>query len=304
MDKYSHVWVIASARSAILELTNGAATMGDTVSLLLAGDRENALNADTVYYYGQTGATQSFLSYIPAMVELIKEHRPSLILSDLSKNGRIAAAYAAAALGTNVMTDVTEIWVEDGKVTSKRMVYGGSAFKTEQAKDVAVLCVGAGVFEAKEPTPAGEIIDIPDAAAPGIVLKEKRDKVTQSVNLGAAKRVISVGRGLGSEEKLVYIQNFADAIDAEIGCSRPVAEEEKWLPKERYIGVSGCMIKPEVYVAAGISGQVQHMVGINQSGTIIAINKDKSAPIFSQCDYGIVGDLVTVLSELEKKFRG
>ncbi|HBR09149.1 MAG TPA: electron transfer flavoprotein subunit alpha, partial [Clostridiales bacterium] len=118
------------------------------------------------------------------------------------------------------------------------------------------------------------------------------------VNLPAAKRVIGVGRGFSNEEDLELARDLAKAIGAEIGCTRPIAEESKWMPRETYIGVSGVMLKPELYFAIGLSGQVQHTVGINQSGTIIAINKDKEAPIFRYADYGIVGDLRKILPQL------
>lgn len=96
-------------------------------------------------------------------------------------------------------------------------------------------------------------------------------------------------------------EQLAAAIGAEVGCTRPIAEEEKWMDKARYIGVSGVMAKPELYIGIGISGQVQHMVGVSSARTIIAINSDKNAMIFNQCDYGIVGDLKTVLPALTAK---
>lgn len=303
MSKLNQVWVIASGKSVINELTSGAALLGKSVSLLLVGDQTNALGANTVYYFGESGQKQTFLSYLPAMVQLAKEKKPDLIITDLSKNGRIAASYMAAAFQTNVMTDISEIWVENESVFSKRMVYGGSAFKTEKSSGMAVACVGSGVFQVGAPTAAGEIIKISVSYKTGIIFKKKAVKTVQAVNLAAAKRIVSVGRGLGCPDNLSYAEAFADAVGAEIACSRPVAEEEKWLPKERYVGVSGTMVKPDVYVAVGISGQVQHMAGANQSGAIVAINKDSAAPIFKQCDFGIVGDMLKILPTLTQKFK-
>jgi electron transfer flavoprotein alpha subunit len=99
------------------------------------------------------------------------------------------------------------------------------------------------------------------------------------------------------------LEEFTALIKAELGCSRPLAEGVNWLPRERYIGVSGAIIKPEVYFAIGISGQVQHMVGVNQAKVIIAINKDKTAPIFQQCDYGVIGDLYKILPALQERIK-
>ncbi|WP_226963138.1 FAD-binding protein [Sutterella seckii] len=111
---------------------------------------------------------------------------------------------------------------------------------------------------------------------------------------------VGVGRGIAKEADLALADALAKAIGAEVGCSRPIAEGEHWMERERYIGVSGVLLKGDVYVALGISGQIQHMVGVNDCGTIIAVNKDKNAPIFNYCDYGIVGDIYKVLPELTK----
>ena len=169
----------------------------------------------------------------------------------------------------------------------------------------------AGPEETGEPseapeteTPAGEVIAMNAPACEGVKLTGKSCKVVQAVNLNAATKVVGVGRGFATEESLGSAKELAELLGAEMACTRPIAEEEKWMATERYIGVSGAMIKPALYIAAGISGQIQHMVGVNQSGTIIAINKDDHAPIFSACDYGIVGDVNTVIPMLIEKLKG
>ena len=111
------------------------------------------------------------------------------------------------------------------------------------------------------------------------------------VDLSAAQRVIGVGRGLKAREDLAMIEELAQALQAEIACSRPVAEGLNWMGKDRYIGSSGARIAPQLYVAIGISGQLQHMVGVTGADTIVAINSDPNAAVFSQTDYGLVGDL-------------
>ena len=285
MSKLQNAWVIAENPTAVSTLSAGAAQFGEATAVIHCEDLE----------------TDSWLNHIPAIVAKVKERKPELILIEATKNGRLTAAAIAAAMGTSVLTDAAELKVESGAVVSKRMVYGGAAFKTEQATGTAVVCVGAGVFEANGAI-ATELIAL-KASPSGIRLVETRQKETQTVNLGAAKVVVGVGRGFGKAENLYLAQELAAAVGGEVGCSRPVAEEEKWMPKELYIGVSGAMIKPDVYIGCGISGQIQHMVGINQSKVIVAVNKDKNAPIFKQCDYGIVGDLNTVLPALTKKFQ-
>ena len=286
MNKLQNVWVIAESAAAE-ELVAGAAVLGENTAVVRCEGLE----------------TGSYVNSIPSIVKLVKEKEPELVLTEATKNGRLVAAAIAAAMGTSVLTDTSELKVENSAVVSKRMVYGGAAFKTEKVSEgTAVVCVGAGVFQA-DGTQAGETLTVnAETGACGITFVEKRAKQVQTVNLAAAKVVVGVGRGLEREENLSLARDLAAAIGGEVGCSRPVAEGEKWMPRETYIGVSGVMIKPELYIACGISGQVQHMAGVNQSRVIVAINKDKSAPIFKQCDYGIVGDLSAVLPALTKKF--
>ena len=113
---------------------------------------------------------------------------------------------------------------------------------------------------------------------------------------GIAERVQkAAGRGFAEESQLSMANDLCDKLGAGLACSRPLTEGVNWLPTERYVGVSGLMLTPKVYIAVGISGQMQHMVGCNRSGAIFAINKDKNAPIFKQCDFGLVGDIKDVL---------
>ena len=117
-------------------------------------------------------------------------------------------------------------------------------------------------------------------------------------NLPAADVVVAGGRGFASKEELGLLNDLAHKIGGECGCTRPLAEGVDWMPRETYIGVSGLMLAPKVYVGVGISGQMQHMVGCNRAATLFAINTDKNAPIFKMCDYGLVGDLNEALPAL------
>lgn len=298
----NNVFVIASKLSSSFALGTAAAQYGENVTLVYAGERDGAVNADKAYYLGSL-EDNTFISYIPEIVRLVKENKPELVLVELTKNGRLAAAHIAVALGTGVLTDVSELCADGGKITGKRMVYGGSAIKTETIAAPAVVCMSAQTEKDAQPVPAGEVIDLSPEGCCGVKFAGKTCRVVQAVNLNAAARVVGVGRGFASEESLSIARDFAAAFEAEIGCTRPIAEEERWLPAERYIGVSGVMIKPAVYVAAGISGQVQHTVGVNEAGLIVAINKDEHAPIFSNCDYGIIGDVAEVLPLLTEKLK-
>jgi electron transfer flavoprotein alpha subunit len=130
------------------------------------------------------------------------------------------------------------------------------------------------------------------------VISEGKPIGHQGGNIGDADKVCSVGRGLAAQEDLTIIQELAAAMGAEVGCSRPIAEEKQWLPLERFVGISGQEFKGSLYLAIGISGQVQHLAGIHDAKIIAAINSDEKAPIFSYADYGIVGDLYDIVPRL------
>jgi electron transfer flavoprotein alpha subunit len=117
----------------------------------------------------------------------------------------------------------------------------------------------------------------------------------EGVDITAATRLVAVGRGFRTRDDLSLARDLAQSLKGDLACSRGIAEDEHWLPIERYIGISGQTVKPELYVAAGLSGQVQHMVGCRESKVIVAVNSDERAPIFEAADYGIVGDLYQVL---------
>lgn len=303
MEKLENVWVVANSAASISELTAGAAVLGEKVTLVYAGDIAAAAGAHIAYYMGPLGESASYVGYVGEIAKMAAAGKPSLVLLDTSKNGRLAASCIATACSTAVLTDAMDLALADGSLSSSRMVYGGSAFKKETASGTAVVCVGVGVFTAAGTGLVPEVRMINAPSDGRVKLLEKRPKQGQSVNIAAAKRLVSVGRGFGEEKNLGLARAFSEAIGAELSCSRPVAEELKWFPKERYVGVSGAMVKPELYFAVGISGQVQHMAGVSQAGTIIAVNSDKNAPIFKQCDYGIVGDLRTVLPALTAKLK-
>ncbi|AHA65231.1 putative electron transfer flavoprotein subunit ydiR [Shigella dysenteriae 1617] len=131
-----------------------------------------------------------------------------------------------------------------------------------------------------------------------ILCRERRAKAASSVDLSKAKRVVGVGRGLAAQDDLKMVHELAAVLNAEVGCSRPIAEGENWMERERYIGVSGVLLKSDLYLTLGISGQIQHMVGGNGAKVIVAINKDKNAPIFNYADYGLVGDIYKVVPAL------
>lgn len=302
MDKLNKVLVISGSRSSALELTEGAKSMADEVILAAVGARDALVNADKAYYINSDES--SFVLALPVIEKLAEELAPSLIILESSADGRLAAGVLAAKFATSTLADSTCLTVESGKVCSKRMVYGGKAFKTEICRSaVAVACVNAGAFPKGEDVPAANVKELACGADERICFVSHKDKQAQQVNLAAAKKVVGVGRGVKTEEELEKVSAFAELVGAELGCTRPLAEEDKLLPRERYIGVSGCFTKPDIYIALGLSGQIQHTVGVSAAKMIVAVNKDKNAPIFKQCDYGIVGDVQEVIAALSTELE-
>ena len=163
---------------------------------------------------------------------------------------------------------------------------------------VAIYTIGAGVFDGAEG--ANGSVAEQEWVAPARPVKVVSSQVIEKsgVNLFKADVVVAAGRGFAEESQLSLANDLCDKLGAGLACSRPLTEGVNWLPTERYVGVSGLMLTPKAYIAVGISGQMQHMVGCNRATTQFAINKDKNAPDIKQSDYGLVGDIKTVLPAL------
>ncbi len=291
-----NIIVFANKLESIKELGRGAVGLAENVTLIYTGKREWACNAQKAYYLGD-GVKLSIPEMLEDIVKIAVDSAADFALCDTTADGHLVASYLAVAMDAAVISDAMEISKDNDSLITSRMVYGGSAFKNERIQR-GVVCCSVGTFEGEDELPVGQIIDTSPAVSEKISLVEKHEKQASTVNLAAAKKLIVVGRGVGDEEGMALVRELADAIGAEIGCTRPVAEELQLMPRETYIGVSGLMVSPDLLISIGVSGQVQHTVGTGQSGVIVAINKDKNAPIFQGCDYGIVGDLKVVLPDL------
>ncbi|KHN58992.1 electron transfer flavoprotein [Dickeya fangzhongdai] len=311
MSKLANVWVFSDNTDRYADLLAGARQWGDRVDALVQNDgvvpAVKPLGADALYVLGVNAANQRIENYAETLASVVEkpvaQSRPAaLILLSATKRGKALAARLSVLLDAAVVNDVTSLAVGEDGVFAEHRMYGGLAFGREKINTaVAIVTLAPG---AVEPVAANPAHDCPvyqaSYVAPRqeILCKERRAKSLSSVDLSKAKRVVGVGRGLASQDDLRMVQGLATAIGAEVGCSRPIAEGEHWMERERYIGVSGVLLKSDLYLMLGISGQIQHMVGGNSAKTIVAINKDKNAPVFKYADYGLVGDIYKVVPAL------
>ncbi|HDS9805586.1 TPA: electron transfer flavoprotein subunit alpha/FixB family protein [Escherichia coli] len=307
MNTFSQVWVFSDTPSRLPELMNGAQALANQINTFVLNDADGAqaiqLGANHVWKLSGKPDERMIEDYAGVMADTIRQHgADGLVLLPNTRRGKLLAAKLGYRLNAAVSNDASAVSVQDGKATVKHMVYGGLAIGEERiATPYSVLTISSGTFDAAQPDASrtGETHTV-EWQAPAVAITRTATQARQSnsVDLDKARLVVSVGRGIGSKENIALAEQLCKAIGAELACSRPVAENEKWMEHERYVGISNLMLKPELYLAVGISGQIQHMVGANASQTIFAINKDKNAPIFQYADYGIVGDAVKILPAL------
>ena len=300
------IFVMSDEDSALSELCAGAGAVAARVTAILFGSEAEAAGAAgcgadrLLYCQPSDGAVPE--DYAAAVAQEVKKEASALVIVNNTIRGRCLAGKLGVLLDTAVLTGVNALERSGEELVCCRMVYGGMAQRSEVfTKPYGVLTVGGGVFEAAaEPAQAAvaPFEGLPQGSLKRIACTPKKEG---GVDLVAAKRIVDVGRGLAQEADLELCRKLAAALGAEVGCSRPVAENNKWLPKSNYMGITGVQVKPELIVALGVSGQIQHIGGINKSRVIVAVNKDKSAPIFKNADFGVVGDLYKVVPALIEK---
>ncbi len=210
--------------------------------------------------------------------------------------GREVAGYLAASLGLQPMTEIVSFELKDGKSVTKRFAHGGKTV-VEEESGARILTIMPGIADATSDEQAAESEEI-QMEASKLSMVERIEKQATSVNLEKADVIVCVGRGLGKKEGIEEIQPLVKAVHGELAGSRPVCLDYQWLTEDRQVGLSGKKVKPKLYIALGVSGQIQHIAGMRDSKTVIAINKDKEAPIFYESDYGLVGDLYQIVPKL------
>lgn len=212
--------------------------------------------------------------------------------------GREVAAMLAQDLGLAMESEIISFEQTGNEATISRFFYGGKTIMRKQTSARAFTVMSGVAAQAVSDASLQPQVTEVELQPGGLKLISREEKRKGSVDLAKADVIVAVGRGLGKREGIEIARQLASALGAELAGSRPICSDLHWLEEERQVGLSGKRVKPRIYVALGISGQIQHLVGMRDSRTVIAINKDKSAPIFNECDYGIVGDIYTVVPML------
>lgn len=241
--------------------------------------------------------------YTDIIEGIVKEDGSEIILIGSNKNGKELAPRLAAKFETGCITDCTNVYLKDKKLTAERIVYSGNAVAVEQFNTIPqIVTVPSKVFDPlpKDDKHKGEVvkkkIDVEKSSSKILKVQEMK---TEGTNVEDAEIIVSCGRGFKDKNDIKLINDLAEVLKGRtVGCSRPIAADLKWLSEDHWIGLSGHKVKPKLYIAAGISGQIQHIAGMRDSGVIVAINKDPEALIFKSADYGIVGDLYEILPKL------
>ncbi|MDO8140084.1 MAG: electron transfer flavoprotein subunit alpha/FixB family protein [Candidatus Brocadiales bacterium] len=238
---------------------------------------------------------------VDCLCSLINQYKPELLLIGGTRLGKEVAPRIAQKFGVGCAMDCIDFSLEQEKLIVKRFVLGGRFIATQRfLRKPQIVTVSPRRFGKRLDTArTGEIIKTTlKLAEPRVHILEIKDKTSQMLRIEEVDIIVSAGRGVKRKDDLKLIESLAKVLGGAVGCSRSVAADLKWLPEEHWVGLSGHRVKPKLYIAIGISGQVQHIAGMRDSKTIIAINSDPNAPIFKACDYGIVGDLYEIVPKL------
>jgi len=287
-----------------LEILSKARSLGD-VTVVYLGD---GAGAELLGEHGagkvlvaDPGETLPSGPVAAAMADRISADSPDLILFGQAYNDRDVAGRLAVRLGVGVLSNVSDVRLTGGGVETDHEILGGTQVATAAAsRGPFIVLIRPKSFPAEAvggDAPDVETLDLPDVGGAGATVSESHIEEREGPQLGDAAVVISGGRGLGSAEAYELIERLGKQLGAATGATRAIVDAG-WVPYAKQVGQTGKTVKPDVYIAAGVSGAMQHLVGMKDSKTIIAINKDPDAPIFSVADLGVVGDVHKVLPKL------
>ncbi|HKA50180.1 MAG TPA: electron transfer flavoprotein subunit alpha/FixB family protein [Candidatus Dormibacteraeota bacterium] len=296
-----------------LELFTKARELGDVDAIALGPGAMQAAGA-----LGKHGARRVlaneevvFAEYVaePAtdcLAALVAQERPDLIMFGFSPDSREVAGRLAARLGTGLISNAMDVDAVDGGFVVRVPYFGGAKVASYRANATpAIVLIRPKSFEISESGDQAEVIEVSASIGGGsrrARIVDRLEEAADKVKLEDARIVVSGGRGLGGPENFHFVHELADALGGAAGASRAVVDAG-WVPYAMQVGQTGKTVRPGVYIAAGISGAMQHTVGMKGSKVIVAINKDRDAPILKMADLGVVGDALKILPKLTEAVK-
>ncbi len=327
IKEYKNVWVFVEhtegeAAAVSWELLGAGAKLASSLKVELCsvviGDKVEHLCQESIAY----GATRVYLiddpvfhyyrteTFNKAICYLVKKYKPEVLLMGATGLGRDLAGAVATKLNTGLTADCTGLDIDEkGYLLQTRPAFGGNIMATifteHTRPQMSTVRPHVMILPQKDTSRKGEIVIesmmIKEEDVATKVLEVVKDQRAEC-DLAAAEVIVSGGRGMSSGENFTILQQLADELGGVVGCSRAVVEAG-WMPAERQVGQTGKTVRPKIYIACGISGAIQHLVGMQSSDVIIAINQDKYAPIFEVATYGIVGDVFQVVPAIINNIR-
>jgi len=299
---------------ALSEAIRKAKAIGGEASAAILGDNAQALAADVVkynpakIYYVESAELKEYSteSYADALSEIIKKADPSLVLAANTALTRDLIPRVAARFDAPCISDAVEIAVNDNTVEVTKSIYSAKAFgKFSLNNAISFITLRPNVFAAEPASngsqPAIESVEAPQFSPRAKVVETHASSGTK-IELSEASIVVSGGRGIKGPENWGVLQSLCDVLGAALGASRAVVDAG-WIDHQHQVGQTGKTVSPQLYIACGISGAMQHLAGMNSSKVIVAINKDADAPIFKHATYAVVGDVMEIVPKITEEVK-
>jgi electron transfer flavoprotein alpha subunit len=300
-------------KKVTLELLTAARELGEPVAVVVGAPGSGQPLVDTLAEYGagtvvvaESADVDKHLvtPQVAALAELVAAESPAAVLVASSPEGKEVAARLAIRTRSGILTDAVGL---DGNGTATQSVFGGAVVVKSRVKTGTPIITLRPNSVSAQPAPAqaqtrSVEVSLDDAARGATVLERVVEEKGSRPALTDASIVVSGGRGLGSGDNFALVEALADSLGGAVGASR-AATDAGWYPHQNQVGQTGVTVSPQLYVAVGISGAIQHRAGMQTSKTIVAVNKDNEAPIFELADFGIVGDLFKVVPQAAEEIR-